>query len=175
VPFAANVESGFRERDNPGDWEINVPKLSAGLMMWKRAGGELNVLLVHPGGPFWAKKDLGAWSIPKGELEAGEDALVTAHREFEEELGVAAQGAVTDLGEVKQKGGKTVRCFAIESDLDVSITRSNMFELEWPPRSGKRQSFPEVDRAAWFSLDDARAKINPAQAALIDRLADAVR
>jgi predicted NUDIX family NTP pyrophosphohydrolase len=152
-----------------------VPKLSAGFLMWKRMSGDLNVLLVHPGGPFWAKKDLGAWSIPKGEPQAGEDVLIAARREFEEELGAAAQGAVTDLGDVKQKGGKVVKCFAIESDLDVTAVRSNTFELEWPPRSGKRQSFPEVDRAGWFSLDDARAKINPAQAALLDRLADAIR
>jgi predicted NUDIX family NTP pyrophosphohydrolase len=152
-----------------------VPKLSAGFLMWKRMSGDLNVLLVHPGGPFWTKKDLGAWSIPKGEPQAGEDALIAARREFEEELGDAAQGAVTDLGDVKQKGGKVVTCFAIESDLDVGAIRSNMFELEWPLRSGKHQLFPEVDRARWLSLADARAKINPAQAALLDRLADAVR
>jgi predicted NUDIX family NTP pyrophosphohydrolase len=152
-----------------------VPKLSAGFLMWKRMSGDLNVLLVHPGGPFWTKKDLGAWSIPKGEPQAGEDALIAARREFEEELGAAAQGAVTDLGDVKQKGGKVVTCFAIESDLDVGAIRSNMFELEWPLRSGKHQLFPEVDRARWLSLADARAKISPAQAALLDRLADAVR
>jgi predicted NUDIX family NTP pyrophosphohydrolase len=143
--------------------------------MWKRVSGNVNVLLVHPGGPFWAKKDLGAWSIPKGEPQAGEDVLIAARREFEEELGAAAQGAVTDLGDVKQKGGKVVTCFALESDLDVGAIRSNMFELEWPLRSGKHQLFPEVDRARWLSLADARAKISPAQAALLDRLADAVR
>ncbi len=126
---------------------------------------------MHPGGPFWARKDLGAWSIPKGETEAGEDARASARREFAEETGVQLpDGALDDLGSVKLKSGKQVLAFATEGDLDPEAVRSNTFELEWPPRSGRIQSFPEVDRAGWFALDAARAKLNPAQAAFIDRL-----
>jgi predicted NUDIX family NTP pyrophosphohydrolase len=139
--------------------------------MWKRDGDGLRVLLVHPGGPFWARKDLGAWSIPKGEYGDGEDALAVARREFSEELGVAAKGAATPLGDIKQKAGKVVTGFAVEGDFDVAALRSNTFEIEWPTRSGKRRTFPEVDRAGWFTLDEARAKINPAQAEFLDRLA----
>jgi predicted NUDIX family NTP pyrophosphohydrolase len=139
--------------------------------MWKGGAQDLRVLLVHPGGPFWAKKDAGAWSIPKGEYGSGEEALTVARREFEEELGAVPQGEVTSLGEVRQKGGKIVTCFAVEGDFDVATLRSNMFEIEWPPRSGRRHSFPEVDRAQWFTVEEARAKMNPAQAAFLDRLA----
>ena len=129
------------------------------------------VLLVHPGGPFWRKRDDGAWSIPKGELAENEVGMDVARREFEEELGVPApQGEVTALGTVRQAGGKLVQAWAVSGDLDVTRTTSNMFEVEWPPRSGRMQQFPEVDRAAWFELDEARRKLLPAQRAFIDRL-----
>jgi predicted NUDIX family NTP pyrophosphohydrolase len=138
--------------------------------MHKRERGALKVLLVHPGGPFWAGKDDGAWSIPKGEHDASEEPLAAALREFNEELGISLHGACRPLGEVKQKGGKIVTAFAIEGDLDVARIRSVTFEMEWPPRSGRRRSFPEVDRAQWFSADEARRKILPSQSDLIDRL-----
>jgi predicted NUDIX family NTP pyrophosphohydrolase len=138
--------------------------------MHKRERGALKVLLVHPGGPFWASKDDGAWSIPKGEHDANEESLAAALREFKEELGISPHGACQPLGEVKQKGGKIVTAFAIEGDLDVAHIRSATFEIEWPPRSGRRRSFPEVDRAQWFSADEARRKILPSQSELIDRL-----
>jgi predicted NUDIX family NTP pyrophosphohydrolase len=138
--------------------------------MYKRHGQELQVLLVHPGGPFWRNKDLGAWSIPKGQRVAGEDAEVTARREFAEELGVKPVGALSLLGRIRQRGGKQVEAFAIQGEFDVDRLSSNSFEMEWPPRSGRMQSFPEVDRAAWFSLAEAREKINAGQCALIDRL-----
>jgi predicted NUDIX family NTP pyrophosphohydrolase len=130
------------------------------------------VLLVHPGGPLWTKRDLGAWSIPKGECGRSEDALAAARREFEEELGVPPpDGPIADLGEVRQKGGKVVHAWAIAGDLDPSEIASNTFPLEWPPRSRRFIEVPEVDRAEWFTLDGAREKINPAQVALLDRLA----
>jgi len=147
---------------------------SAGILLYRRRGGELEVLLVHPGGPFWARRDAGAWSIPKGEYEPDEDPLAAARREFEEELGTRApDGPVEDLGEVRQKGGKLVRAWALAGDLDASATTSNTFELEWPPQSGRLIEVPEVDRAEWFPLERAREKINPAQAELLDRLAGA--
>src|SRR5882672_7190302 len=121
---------------------------SAGILMYKRQGQELQVLLVHPGGPFWRNKDLGAWSIPKGERAAGEDAEVTARREFAEELGVKPVGALSLLGRIRQRGGKQVQAFAIQGELDVDHLSSNSFEMEWPPRSGRMQSFPEIDRTA---------------------------
>ena len=145
---------------------------SAGILMYKRQGQDLQVLLVHPGGPFWRNKDLGAWSIPKGELAAGEDAEATARREFAEELGVKPAGTLSPLGRIRQRGGKQVEAFAIQGEFDVDRLSSNSFEMEWPPRSGRMQSFPEVDRAAWFSLAEAREKINAGQRALIDRLAE---
>jgi predicted NUDIX family NTP pyrophosphohydrolase len=134
--------------------------------------GAREVLLVHPGGPFWAKKDAGAWSIPKGEYEEGEDPRACAAREFEEELGtpLPPDAALTDLGTVKLRSGKEVVAFAADGDLDPDAIRSNTFTLEWPPRSGRMREFPEVDRAGWFSLDQAREKLNPAQAELLDRL-----
>lgn len=141
--------------------------------MYRREGSGLEVLLVHPGGPFWAKKDLGAWSIPKGEYEPDEDPLVAARREFAEELGSAPpQGDYRNLGEIVQPSRKRLVVFAIEGDFDAAALQSNLFEMEWPPKSGHRQSFPEVDRAAWFGLDDARKKILPGQAGFIDRLID---
>ena len=152
-----------------------MPKRSAGILLYKRVGDELKVLLVHPGGPFWAKKDAGAWSIPKGEYAEGEEPFAVAVREFEEETGVRPAGDVRALGEVKQAGGKVVTAWAIEGDFDPAALKSNRFELEWPPRSGRRQSFPEVDRAAWFDLDEAREKILSGQRALIDRLGAALK
>jgi predicted NUDIX family NTP pyrophosphohydrolase len=134
--------------------------------------GGIEVLLVHPGGPFWARKDLGAWSIPKGEVDEGEDPRACALREFAEETGTRLpETALDDLGSVKLKSGKLVLAFAVAGDLDAATVRSNTFELEWPPRSGRRRQFPEIDRAEWFGLDDARAKLNPAQSELVDRLA----
>ena len=145
---------------------------SAGILLYRLSEAGPEVLLVHPGGPFWARKDLGAWSIPKGEPDAGEDARAAALREFAEETGTRlAGGALDELGTVKQKSGKVVTAFAVAGDLDPATLASNTFEVEWPPRSGRRQSFPEVDRAEWFDLDTAREKLNPAQAAFVDRLA----
>jgi predicted NUDIX family NTP pyrophosphohydrolase len=148
------------------------------LLLFRGAGEDLEVLLVHPGGPFWGKRDLGAWSIPKGECEDGEDPRAAAWREFAEELGShppsTSEGEVLELGEVRQKAGKTVVAWAIAGDLDAEQISSNMFEMEWPPRSGRTQRFPEVDRAGWFGLAEARERINPAQAALLDRLSEAL-
>ena len=141
---------------------------SAGVLLRRPADG--HVLLVHPGGPFWARKDAGAWSIPKGEHADSEDPEACARREFLEELGVEAPSSLTDLGTVRQKNRKEVRAFYGEGDLDVAGIVSNTFEMEWPPRSGRTQSFPEIDRAEWFTLDDAREKLNPAQVELLDRL-----
>ncbi len=140
---------------------------SAGVLLRRDDGC---VLLVHPGGPFWARRDAGAWSIPKGEHGDGEDPEACARREFAEELGVAAPGALTDLGTVRQRNRKEVRAFYGEGDVDVGAVVSNTFEIEWPPRSGRTQAFPEIDRAAWFSVAEAREKLNPAQAAFLDRL-----
>jgi predicted NUDIX family NTP pyrophosphohydrolase len=142
-------------------------KRSAGILL-RRPSGE--VLLVHPGGPFWARRDAGAWSIPKGEYADDEAADVAARREFAEELGVAAPDGLTDLGTIRQKNGKEVRAFLASGDLDVEAVVSNTFTMEWPPRSGKQAEFPEIDRAEWFSVDVAREKLNPAQAEFLDRL-----
>jgi predicted NUDIX family NTP pyrophosphohydrolase len=152
-----------------------MPKKSAGILMYRRAGGTLRVLLVHPGGPFWAKKDAGAWSIPKGEHGDSEDAFAVAKREFAEELGQEPTGCFRALGNVTQAGGKVVNAWAVEGAFDVGAITSNTFELEWPPKSGRRQSFPEVDRAEWFTLDDARKRILPGQRDFIDRLAAMLR
>ena len=153
-----------------------MAKLSAGILMYRGEATSLELLLVHPGGPFWAKKDRGAWSMPKGEYEESEEPLVVAKREFEEELGSAAPaGDYIALGELKQPSRKVITAFAVEGDLDPSTLESNHFAMEWPPKSGKRQSFPEVDRAAWFSLDQAATKIQPGQAPFIDRLLIALR
>jgi predicted NUDIX family NTP pyrophosphohydrolase len=135
----------------------------------------LEVLLVHPGGPLWARRDHGAWSIPKGEHGDDEEPLAAARREFAEELGTTAPpGDVLELGEVRQKSGKRVAAWAVAGDLDASLVQSNTFSLEWPPRSGRTQEFPEVDRAQWFALPEARERINAAQVALLDRLAEHV-
>jgi predicted NUDIX family NTP pyrophosphohydrolase len=144
---------------------------SAGLLLYRDGDGGREVLLVHPGGPFWARRDAGSWSIPKGVYGNDEEPLAAARREFEEELGVAPpDGELVDLGEIQQRGGKKVRAWALVGELDVSETKSNTFAVEWPPRSGQVRQFPEVDRAEWFSFEMAREKINAAQAELIDRL-----
>lgn len=144
-------------------------KKSAGLLLF-RSRPELDVFLVHPGGPFWKNKDDGAWSIPKGEYPPDEDPLAAAKREFQEETGFEPNGEFMPLGEVKQSGGKIVSAWALEFDLDADKAESNTFEMEWPPKSGRLTRFPEVDRAAWFSLDAARVKILTAQAPFLDRL-----
>jgi predicted NUDIX family NTP pyrophosphohydrolase len=147
-------------------------KQSAGILMYKIEGGELRVLLVHPGGPLFTKRDAGWWSIPKGEYTDDEDAVVAAVRELREETGAEIDTSrLVALGSVRQKGGKVVTAWAVEADFDVTTLVSNLFELEWPPRSGVRQGYPEVDRGEWFGPDEARQKINSAQAAFIDRLA----
>ncbi len=146
-------------------------KVSGGLLLHRRRGGRLEVLLVHPGGPFWRRREDGAWSIPKGECGPGEESLEVALREFEEELGTAPpRTGLVRLGQVRQAGGKVVEAWTAEADLEVEGFVSNTFEIEWPPRSGRRQAFPEVDRAGWFDLDTARRLLNPAQVALLDLL-----
>jgi predicted NUDIX family NTP pyrophosphohydrolase len=146
--------------------------VSAGLLLYREnAEGEIEVLLVHPGGPFWARKDAGAWSIPKGEYGEHDDPAGRAEEEFAEELGRSAPlGPRLDLGEVRQAGGKRVRAWAVRGDFDTGRATSNSFEMEWPPRSGEQRSFPEVDKAAWFSLDEARVKLLAGQLPLLDRL-----
>jgi predicted NUDIX family NTP pyrophosphohydrolase len=147
---------------------------SAGILMYRRAGATLEVLLVHLGGPYWRSKDEGAWSIPKGELDAGEDAGEAARREFTEETGFDLAAPLEPLGEIRQRGGKRVTAFAVEGDIDVTAVKSNTFEIDWPPRSGKLQTFPEIDRAEWFDLPTARAKILESQRPFLERLAKAV-
>jgi len=148
-----------------------MAKLSAGILMYRRGAGGIELLLVHPGGPFWANKDEGAWSIPKGEYDEDEDPLAAAKREFAEELGSAPpRRPFLDLGAIKQPSRKVIAAFAVEGDFDPATLRSNRFELEWPPRSGCKQHFPEVDRAEWLAPSQAREKIQPGQAPFIDRL-----
>ena len=152
-----------------------MAKRSAGLLLYRVKEREIEAFLVHPGGPFWAKKDEGAWTIPKGEIDAGEDALAAAIREFAEETGATLAGEFRALPPIRQAGGKTVLAWAIAGELDAAAIRSNEFEIEWPPKSGQRQRFPEIDRAEWFALDEARRKINKAQAALLDALVEMLR
>ena len=147
-------------------------KQSAGILLYRKLNSELQVFLVHPGGPFFKNKDDGNWSVPKGEFLEEEDPLQAAKREFEEETGQAINGDFVALTPIKQKGGKTVQAWAVKGDIDHLNIKSNSFEIEWPPRSGRQQSFPEVDRAEWFDIDTAKIKINPAQAALIIELAE---
>lgn len=147
-----------------------MAKESAGVLLYRIRERRLEVLLVHPGGPFWARKDAGAWSIPKGEAAPGEDLGMRARLEFAEETGFAAPDRGHALRPVKQAGGKMVHAWAVEGDCDAAAVKSNSFTLEWPPRSGRRRSFPEIDRAQWFSLAEARDKINKGQAALLDQL-----
>ena len=142
--------------------------VSAGLLMYRKRAGILEVLLVHPGGPYWAKKDLGAWTIPKGECSGNEDLLACARREFEEETGLVPAGSFIPLAAITQPSGKTVHAWAIEGDCDPAMLRSNTFAMEWPPRSGRRQEFPELDRAAWYRLDEARQRILKSQSQLLD-------
>ena len=150
-----------------------MTKRSAGLLPFRRTGSELEVFLVHPGGPFWKNKDAGVWSLVKGEYEGAEDAMAAARREFAEETGFTLDEAeFLPLGEVRQASGKVVTAWAVEQDLDPAMLRSNTFDMEWPPKSGKRQAFPEVDRAAWFQLPEARVKLIQAQTALLERLAE---
>jgi predicted NUDIX family NTP pyrophosphohydrolase len=147
-----------------------MPKQSAGLLLHRTQNERLEVFLVHPGGPLWARKDLGSWSIPKGEFD-DEEPLLAAKREFWEETGIEApQGEYIRLNPVRQKSGKIVHAWAVAGQVDAEHIHSNDFEMEWPPRSGKMQSFPEIDRAAWFSVEDARQKINPGQVDLIRQL-----
>lgn len=147
-----------------------MKKASAGLLLYRHASGTLEVMLVHPGGPYWARKDIGAWSIPKGEIEPGEEALAAAQREFEEETGATAHGEFLPLHPVRLRSGKVIQAWAVQSDFDPSQLRSNLFTLEWPPKSGQQREFPEADRAGWFGIDEARMKIHPGQAPLLDDL-----
>jgi predicted NUDIX family NTP pyrophosphohydrolase len=152
-----------------------MPKTSAGILLFRRKGGSLEVFLVHPGGPFWTRKDAGSWTAPKGEFGEGEDPLEAALREFEEETGHRVDPPFRPLNPVRQKSGKIVSVWAAEGDLDPATLRSNTFEIEWPPRSGRLQRFPEVDRGEWFSLDRAEAKIRPEQRPILAELAELLR
>jgi predicted NUDIX family NTP pyrophosphohydrolase len=148
-----------------------MPRRSAGIVLFRVSAGAPEMLLVHPGGPFWARRDAGAWSIPKGEYAEGDDPREAALREFEEETGTALPpGELIDLGTVKQKGGKLVRAWAVEGNLDADTVQSNTFTMQWPPRSGRFRTFPEVDRAGWFGAEEAREKLVSAQAEFVDRL-----
>jgi predicted NUDIX family NTP pyrophosphohydrolase len=152
-----------------------VAKLSAGLLLYRRAGDEVQVLVAHPGGPIWARRDVGAWSLPKGALDDGEDLLAAARREFEEETGQRPpDGDAIDLGQVRMRSGKVVHAFAFEGDLDPARIRSMHVEVEWPPRSGRQLSVPEIDRVLWASPTEARRRLNPAQAMFVDRLLAAI-
>jgi predicted NUDIX family NTP pyrophosphohydrolase len=150
-------------------------KRSAGILMYRREGDDFLLLLVHPGGPFWTKKDFGSWSIPKGEYAEGEEALAAARREFTEETGCKPEGEFQPLGEITQSGGKRVAAWAVSGDFDPQTLTSNRFEMEWPPRSGQIRSFPEVDRAAWFTVAEARERLLRAQTTFIDRFLDRIR
>jgi predicted NUDIX family NTP pyrophosphohydrolase len=145
-------------------------KQSAGLLLYRKNKKNLEVLLVHPGGPFWKNKDAGAWSIPKGEFDGDEQALDAARREFEEETGFHCSGEFLELSPVKMKSGKSIYAWALDKDIDAAAIRSNTFEMEWPPKSGKQKSFPEIDKAKWFSPAEAKQKINVSQSAFIDEL-----
>lgn len=145
---------------------------SAGILLYRLKGGSAEVLLAHPGGPYWRGRDRGAWQIPKGEMAAGENAEAAALREAQEELGISLQGTLVPLGQLRQAGGKAVEGFALEQDLDAAAVVSNRFELEWPPRSGQRQSFPEIDTAQWFTIAEAEAMILPSQQPFLGRLTD---
>ncbi len=147
-----------------------MPRNSAGILLYRKKNGVLRVFLIHPGGPFFAKKDAGAWSIPKGEIGEGEDPLAAGRREFEEETGCRPEGRFIPLLPITQKGGKTVLAWAVEGDCDPGTIKSNTFTLEWPPKSGRMREFPEADRAGWFTIEEAKQKINPAQAALLEEL-----
>jgi predicted NUDIX family NTP pyrophosphohydrolase len=147
-----------------------MPKRSAGLLLYRRYNRELEVFLVHPGGPYWAQKDQGAWSIPKGEYTEEEEAIDAARREFQEETGFPVEGELIELGEVTQPGGKVVKAWALEGECDPVRLRSNTFSMEWPPRSGRQMAFPEVDRGDWYSIKDARERLTAVQLPFLDRL-----
>lgn len=152
-----------------------MAKLSAGLLLFRRVNRDLEIFLVHPGGPFWAKKDEGAWSLPKGEYSEGENPLLAAKREFQEETSLSVDGDFIPLGELRQPGGKIVSAWALENDVDPGLLKSNTFSMEWPPKSGKIREFPEVDRAGWFTVSEARAKLLKGQVSFIDRLSEKLR
>lgn len=151
-----------------------MPKTAAGLLLYRRRPPGLEVLLAHPGGPFWVRRDLGAWSIPKGEIGPGEEPVAAARREFREEIGLDVSGPVVSLGQIRQPGGKLVQIWAAEGDFDPARLESNTFDMEWPRGSGRMQTFPEVDRAGWFELAEARRRILPGQAAFFDALVAAI-
>jgi predicted NUDIX family NTP pyrophosphohydrolase len=154
---------------------ISLPKTSAGILLFRRSGDGIEVLLGHPGGPFWKKKDTGAWTIPKGLIASGEEPLEAAKREFAEETGHTPRGEFVSLGDAKQPGGKIVHVWTAEDDWNAEELKSNSFQMEWPPRSGRQQSFPELDRAAWFSMAEARDKILKGQLVFLSRLGEALR
>jgi predicted NUDIX family NTP pyrophosphohydrolase len=147
-----------------------MKKASAGLLLYRHAAGALEVMLVHPGGPYWVRKDVGAWSIPKGEIERGEEPLAAARREFEEETGGQVDGEFVPLQSVRLRSGKLIHAWAVRADFDPGALRSNLFSMEWPPKSGEQREFPEADRAGWFGIGEARSKIHPGQAPLLDSL-----
>jgi predicted NUDIX family NTP pyrophosphohydrolase len=166
------VRQGFRHIAGPAAtiWTM-VTRTSAGILLFRRSGGRLEVLLAHPGGPFFTRRDEGHWTIPKGEVDPDEELFAVARREFEEETGMPPpDGQPVDLGNIVQKGGKVVHAWGLEGDLDVSRATSNTFEIAWPPGSGRRETFPEIDRVAWFHPDEARRRLKPTQIPLIDRL-----
>ena len=152
-----------------------MPKTSAGLVVYRIREGRLEIFLVHPGGPFWARKDAGAWSIPKGEFVQSEDPLEAARREFQEETGHEIEGSFLPLKPIKQAGGKTVHAWAVQGDIDPERIQSNTFTMEWPRGSGRQKEFPEVDRAEWFEVEEARRRILPGQAGFLDELVDLIR
>ncbi|GAA3986592.1 NUDIX domain-containing protein [Mucilaginibacter dorajii] len=152
-----------------------MPKQSAGILLYRKSDDQLQVFLVHPGGPFWKNKDEGSWSIPKGEYESDEEPLDAAKREFYEETGQYIDGEFLALSSIKLKSGKLIQAWAVEGDIDPHRIKSNLFEMEWPPKSGKKQSFAEVDRGDWFSVEEAKVKMNAAQVALLDELAEVKR
>jgi predicted NUDIX family NTP pyrophosphohydrolase len=152
-----------------------MPKRAAGILLFRRGRAGIEVLLAHPGGPLWARKDLGAWTLPKGQFTDAELPLDAARREFEEEMGSAPNGEFQSLGTVKQPSGKVIHAWAAQSDFDAATVRSNLFSMEWPPKSGQSAEFPEVDRAAWFSIDEARQKILKGQAPFLDRLLERIK
>jgi predicted NUDIX family NTP pyrophosphohydrolase len=163
------------EAEIPRCEKREMDKVSAGLLMYRKRKGELEVLLVHPGGPFWKNKYDGAWFVPKGEIDPGEDPLEAAHREFQEETGLFPEGQFLSLGSVKHKGGKTVTAWAFAGDCDTASIKSNTFEMEWPPKSGKRVQFPEIDRAEFFTVETAREKMHALEFEFLGRLENALR